>query len=153
MPKPKKSTLTIYAGSPPEAGEEPDESKKLHGPVEVDDVTQFKSFPKPEKKKKVPQPLRSRKPINKVSARREIEKAIYDERRPEFLKGKKCQAGVECNCDVPATEVHHKSGRIGTAYLDEADWLAMCSPCHKYVTEYPAGAKLLGLSKDRNRVG
>lgn len=113
---------------------------------------EFKPFPKPIKKKKEPNPLKAKTRVKRVSARREIEKEQYNERAPQFLKGKKCQAGVKCDCDVPATEVHHSRGRVGADYLNEKLWLAMCSPCHKYVTENPVAAKLLGLSLDRNRV-
>jgi hypothetical protein len=53
------------------------------------------------------------------------------------------------SCDQPATDVHHRRGRIGPLLLDVAKWTAICRPHHSWVTEHPEAAVELGISELR----
>jgi len=79
-----------------------------------------------------------------VSTKRAAEQRIYMKRRALFLAEHE-----SCVCGAPATEVHHKRGRVGALYLDVTHWLAMCHGCHVYVTEHPREAIARGLSERR----
>lgn len=87
-----------------------------------------------------------RKKINPISEKRKSEKEIYDEKREQFLLTRWCAYhGHGC---IPTT-VHHAKGRIGTLYLDERYWKALCMPAHEWVEKNPDKAKDLGLSFSR----
>lgn len=53
------------------------------------------------------------------------------------------------DCWLPASEVHHKRGRVGALYLDVAHWLPICTEHHRWVTEHPQAAYDMGLSERR----
>lgn len=55
-------------------------------------------------------------------------------------------------CAGRASEVHHVAGRDGHRLLDESSWLAICGPCHRFVTTEPELARLLGLARRRHQV-
>ena len=119
----------------------------------------FRPDPKPPKRevKKVYRlkrtPLkRSTKKIPVISSKRSVEKAVYDIRRPIFLRGKICPVTGE-----KATEVHHMKGRKGyaddwarengiTLYLDERFWLAVSIRGHKKIEANPTWAYKMGYS-------
>lgn len=125
-----------------------------------------KIFGKPEKEKKVYRlkrtPLKKKKyairrtPIKKkfyrvpkVSAKRKEENKVYSERRKVFLAAHPvCQAGL-AECTKTATDIHHKAGRVGKRFLDEAGWLPTCRNCHRKIEADPVGAKAAELSKSR----
>lgn len=56
-----------------------------------------------------------------------------------------------CGTDY-ATEVHHKAGRLPSVFFDQSLWLALCSPCHRWVTEHPAAAVQQGWSVRRHEL-
>lgn len=89
------------------------------------------------------------KSISPVSKRRRGEMDEYSKLREAFLVVKPfCEAKLS-NCTGKATDVHHKSGRVGENYLKIATWLAVCRPCHTWIEENPEEAKQLGLSDSR----
>lgn len=53
-------------------------------------------------------------------------------------------------CAGMANEVHHAKGRVGRLLNDTEWWVALCSACHRWVTEHPAEAKRVGLSASRH---
>lgn len=88
----------------------------------------------------------ARKRINPMSEKRMTEKEIYDEKREQFLLTRWCAYhGHGC---IPTT-VHHAKGRIGSLYLDERYWRALCMSAHEWVEKNPDKAKELGLSESR----
>jgi hypothetical protein len=109
---------------------------------------------RPKKEKKVYQLKRTplvKKPykIKKVSEKRKYNLKQYLEDRIVFLKANPiCQANLDC-CKKKATEVHHAAGRENDRLNDQSFWVAICRPCHRWVTENSAEAIELGLSVRR----
>lgn len=52
-------------------------------------------------------------------------------------------------CDVKATEVHHKAGRLGARLTDPGNLLSVCGPCHARIHANPAWARERGLMVSR----
>lgn len=102
-------------------------------------VTSFIPDPKPEKTVKQ-QPAK----IKKFSKRREYENKVYLTIRDVFLKGKICPITGE-----PATEIHHKRGRIGSLFTDVRYFLAVSRNGHIKIENSPAWAKKMGYSLER----
>lgn len=70
---------------------------------------------------------------------------IYNRRRKAFLKANPVCAVT----GQPATEVHHKAGRIGPLLLDESLWLPVSRWAHRMIEENPEWAKENGYSVSR----
>lgn len=89
-------------------------------------------------------PLKRKTPLRSMSKKRQKESKIYSAKRKAFLDAHPiCQI-----CESrPASEVHHRHGRYGSAYLDESTWLALCGPhgCHEWLGRNRALAKEMGL--------
>ena len=74
--------------------------------------------------------------LRPVSKKRAKQLRAYSKIRREFLDSKMCDA-----CGVrPATEVHHRKGRIGNDLLDEDFFMAICRACHTQIHLNPAWA-------------
>lgn len=96
--------------------------------------------------------------VKKISPRHAEKMKIYYQLRVEFLnKHTKCEAcsvlkgelGPNApKCNGIATEVHHKKGR-GAHLLEVHTWMAICRPCHRFITDNSALAIRLGLSYNR----
>jgi hypothetical protein len=89
-----------------------------------------------------------RKRLPRQSPGRRRLDAIYTVLRLLFLRRHPlCEA---CGALKPgtkpraATEVHHKQGR-GKFYLAVETWLAVCSGCHRWITDNGKAAERLGL--------
>lgn len=105
-------------------------------------------------------PLR-RTRLRPVSKRRAAEGRTYSAKRRAFLAAHQtCQAlpiilmaghqvYMKAWSSTAATDVHHKAGRRGDAYLDETTWLAVCRTCHDWIHAHPAEARKLGLIVER----
>lgn len=52
-------------------------------------------------------------------------------------------------CDVRATEVHHKGGRLGERLVHPGNLLSVCGPCHARIHANPAWARARGLMVSR----
>lgn len=52
-------------------------------------------------------------------------------------------------CGGTADQIQHKAGRVGDALLDVTRWMAVCAPCHVYITEHPTEAYERGWSLRR----
>lgn len=88
------------------------------------------------------------KEIKKVSTRQQKLNAAYKILRDQFMKSHKaCEANLQ-GCKKKATECHHVRGR-GQYYLDDTTYLALCSPCHKWVNEHNEAASEMGFCKSR----
>ncbi len=93
--------------------------------------------------------VKPRKAIAPRSSKRiELDKE-YSALRKEFLeKNPMCEAHLQ-GCLGKANQVHHRSGRVGTLYTDVTNFLAICGPCHSYITEHSKFAIEVGLSDSR----
>ena len=101
----------------------------------------FTPYPKPEKKQKA-----KAKKIKPRSSKRAQEERSYSVLRKLFLENhKRCE-----RCGSPATDVHHKAGRIGKMLLFIKYWMAICRPCHDHITKYSKEAIEQGWSLPRN---
>lgn len=100
----------------------------------------FRPDPKPEPKEKKP----GRSKIKPRSDKRAKQEKEYRTLCEVFLKGKICPITGE-----PATEVHHKKGRIGKLLTDVRFFLGVTRKGHKYIEEHPEWAKKMGYSLDR----
>lgn len=93
---------------------------------------------------KPPKPLKRTK-LNLVSNKQAKELRDYRKKREEYLN-------AHPNCEVcgrPATDIHHKAGRIGKLLTDILNFLAVCRPCHTRIETNPKWAKEKGYSKNR----
>lgn len=81
-----------------------------------------------------------------VSKKRARELNAYRTLRVSFLEANPL---CELECGAAASEVHHKRGRVGVLLLSVEHWAALCSPCHRHITEHPAEAYALGISERR----
>lgn len=96
-------------------------------------------------------PLR-RTPLTRVSRKRARQLREYTRLRREFLEARPvCEFPGEFSegCLGRAVEIHHRRGRVGADLVAVEHWSALCSACHKRVTERPAEAYELGLSERR----
>lgn len=79
----------------------------------------FSPDPKP-----LPTPKKKKKAIPKMSKKRKMEQAIYDVRRPIFLK-KNPYCFIK-GCGKKSDTIEHSEGRWGDNFLDESKWRACC---------------------------
>lgn len=83
-----------------------------------------------------PKAKKERKPVNKVSKKRQEELSEYTKLRQLFLaKHPLCELRTT-RCTGKATEVQHGAGRENKRLLDTTKWLAACHSCHKHDTEH-----------------
>lgn len=88
------------------------------------------------------------KEIKKVSTRMQKLNAAYKILRDLFMKSHpKCEANLP-GCKIKSTECHHVRGR-GQYYLDDSTYLALCTPCHKWINEHNEAALEMGFCKSR----
>lgn len=94
---------------------------------------------------------RSQKRIAPRSKKKIQEDAEYSKKRKNFLdKHPMCEAHLPGICSQKAIQVHHKGGRIGTRYLDDTTWLAVCHECHHWIETHPEQAREMGLSTTKH---
>lgn len=88
----------------------------------------------------------ARSPLRRVSKKRRGENAYYSKKRVAFLQRFKLCAVSQSlfGVEALATEVHHKAGRTGTNFLDEATWLPVCRRGHVWIHEHPGKARERG---------
>jgi hypothetical protein len=98
----------------------------------------------------VPTEREKRKSVSKVSSKRQKQLATYSKERIHFLDHHHvCQANL-VGCTGFATEVHHQQGKENELLLEQDKWLAICRPCHTWITENSGAAICMGLSLRRN---
>lgn len=85
------------------------------------------------------------KPIRKISKKRAIQNAEYLKLRAKFLPGKICPI-----TNRPATEIHHKKGRVGKLLMDVRFFLGVTREGHNYIESHPEEAFEKGWSIPRN---
>lgn len=96
---------------------------------------------------------RGRVRVKQVSSKRAIQLGEYRKKRLKFLgENRICEVGAlllgsHCSCTIRATEIHHRSGRIGKKLNDEKDFLPTCRTCHDWCHRNPKEARALGLLK------
>jgi len=90
------------------------------------------------------------KAIPKFSKKMVEELKKYVPLKRKFLKEHPiCECGRN-ECKRPATDIHHKKGRIGTLLNDVRFWLPVARICHKWIEEHPKEATELGLTISRH---
>lgn len=83
--------------------------------------------------------------IKPRTSQRASEARRYNARVKVWLVGRLCEANLCWNpATNPATQVHHKRGRIGALLNDERHWMGVCDDCHKWMHTFPAKAKEWG---------
>lgn len=95
--------------------------------------------------KAFPSQVKARRPAAaKRPSRRAVETAIYRKEVKKWIAGKECQcngayhyvdrAVIPCNVvPHPATECHHRFGRVGNLLLDQNGWLPVCHKAHLWI--------------------
>lgn len=87
----------------------------------------------------------AKKPMRLQSSKIVKLNAAYMVLREQFLKRKPfCEAHLP-DCAVNACDVHHTEGRVGTLFLDDTKFKAVCRQCHTFIHENPQLAKDLNL--------
>ena len=74
----------------------------------------------------------NKKPIRKISAKRQIENKIYTRTRKEFLslpENKYCKIFK----NRLSTEIHHKKTRIGSLFLEQKYWMSVSREGHNHI--------------------
>lgn len=89
----------------------------------------------------------NKKPIRKVSRKREIENRIYSRTRKEFLSLPENRICFIDGCSKPATTIEHTAGRIGSKYLDQTFWKPCCLEHNLELENNPTLSKKYQLSK------
>ena len=86
-------------------------------------------------------------PMRKVSSSRAREMRLYYEERAEWLKAHPaCMIClVRGMTPAPATEVHHRFGRVGSLLRDQRGWCASCVHCRDWPHANPREARELGV--------
>lgn len=84
-----------------------------------------------------------------MSKKRHSEKGIYDRERVKYLKANRSCTIQSPICTHKATVIHHKRGREGHRYLNQAEWAASCVACNLYVEKEKAWAVANGHRLDR----
>ena len=80
-----------------------------------------------------------------LSKRRTKQYREYSKVRKEYLEEHSyCEV-----CYSPATEIHHKKGKIESLLTDKNFFLAVCRNCHDWIENNPEKAKEEGYSVDR----
>lgn len=88
--------------------------------------------------------------ISPISDKRKKQGHEYTILRKQFLiEHPMCEAKLS-GCLIHSTEIHHKMGREGLLLIDKGKFLAICRPCHQFVSDNSALAIELGLSIKRN---
>ena len=89
------------------------------------------------------------KPIAKVSPKRKEENKEYSKEAKAYLAANQvCEAQVVENCTGKSIEIHHKRKRNSKDdRINEANFIAVCRPCHLWIEAHPKQAKELGLSE------
>jgi hypothetical protein len=82
-----------------------------------------------------------------VSVKRQRQMREYRPLRHAYLDGKRCE--FPGGCTQPASDVHHRRGRVGGLLLDVRHWSALCRTHHSFVTEHPKTAVEMGISELR----
>ena len=96
------------------------------------------------------QQQRKRRPgLAARSKKRATDERYYAALRRVWL-GDSARPCASEGCRARATEVHHGKGRVGSLLCDVRWWLALCGPCHRFVTLHPGEAFEMGLSYHRN---
>jgi hypothetical protein len=97
---------------------------------------------------KKPKVSKQKKKIKFRSSKRAAEERQYAKDRIEFLSRPENQW-----CAVypwlPATQVHHKRGRLGKLLLDQRYWLGVSDEGHKRIENFPEWAKENNFSESR----
>lgn len=89
--------------------------------------------------------IHDKKPLKKkIEKRGEKGKAqdkVYNLLRSKFLRDRqRCEVFPE----LKATEVHHKSGRLGKNYLDVSTWMAVSRKGHDWIHSNDSEARQKG---------
>ena len=105
----------------------------------------FNPQPKPE-----PKPKKKKKPIPKVSKKRKPLNEQYKVIRDIWIKDKVC-----ARCGNPNVECHHVAGRNGKIngiplLIYVPYFMALCSECHRFITDNSEYAYQNGYSIKRN---
>ncbi len=90
-------------------------------------------------------PIKRKKPMKRVSAKRQKEGRIYSAKRNKFLvENPLCEFQTDgWKCRSWAEDVHHKQKR-GKFYLDESTWMSVCRFHHDIIHHFPEFARKLG---------
>ncbi len=89
--------------------------------------------------------MKPRKPIPKVSPRRQKDNAVYARKKKAFLRSHHRCAGCGYFQREGDRELHHWAGRAGKLFLEDGIWLMLCSFCHSWVHRKPMDAIKDGL--------
>ena len=92
--------------------------------------------------------LRSNKPIRQVSPLRKERLKEYAVKRELYLRQ---HPVCECCTSKPSVEIHHTRGRENERLVDEADWMAVCRPCHQWIETNRTEAYERGYLRSRHR--
>lgn len=83
-----------------------------------------------------------------ASPKRAAQQRVYLKLRRVYLEDHP-RCGFPLGCDQPATDIHHKRGRVGVDLIDVTHWIGLCREHHHFVTVNPAAAFDLGVSSSR----
>lgn len=89
--------------------------------------------------------LARRTPLRTRSQKLARLQRVYSKLRRDFLE----EHPWCLRCGGTATEIHHAAGRLNGDLLRVENFRALCSACHRWVTEHPREAIQRGYSLPR----
>ena len=114
-------------------------------------------------------PLKRKSPIKKQGKKRAAANKLYSVKRRDFLYMRPiCEVWIELsNLNTRASnllkgaifdgeigyrpeysvDVHHKEGRAGEHFLDDATWMAVSRKAHRWIHDHPKQAREMGWLK------
>ncbi len=96
-----------------------------------------KTGPKPKR------PLKRTVRPRQVSKKRSAQNRFYRVVRAGYMeKHPTCQ---HPGCMAPATDIHHRKGRIGDLLVDTRWFMSVCRPHHLHIHAHPLEARQAGL--------
>ncbi len=98
--------------------------------------------------------------INPMSKKRKRENAEYTRSRARYLEEHQaCEMCIPIHVisdgshgsprPRPSNQIHHRKGRDGPYYLDEAWWYASCPECHAWEDRHRGLARQYGITFSR----
>ena len=79
------------------------------------------------------------------STKRKKQIRIYNSLRVDYLtKNPLCE-----RCGMPASEIHHKKGRMGDMLNDTSYFMSACRECHLWIEDHPRESREKGFTLNR----
>lgn len=88
--------------------------------------------------------------ITRYSKKRAAQVRQYSKESTQYLKDHPlCEVKAVTDCQYFSDQIEHTEGREGERLLDTAKFKASCAMCSRWVTDHPAAALAMGITRSR----